>query len=205
MPTEVRLRSPPEIPFCSSALPIMVSAHWVNPNSVIMRLTRACKSASVFSRLSLNLAEKKSASRTVAVAWSESSWATKAMDCRTCIRVGSTVALFRRTSAWTCTLGGVLMFVLLPLVLARPLKTFNKLDLPDPEGPKMAVVCPAGTCPQTLSKMVLVVVFWEGSLLSLLGTFTVMLTFRHFNGRPCRGAKGLFFKAAPFSLGSPSS
>jgi hypothetical protein len=62
------------------------------------------------------LAEKRMASRGVAVICNESSWATKAICLRTWMLVGSTATLFRRTSVVT---------LMRPPVLARPAKMFS--------------------------------------------------------------------------------
>ena len=71
-PTLVRLRSPPEIPLIS-APPTIVSAHEVNPSSVIMRCVSLSRSCSVVSRGKRSLAEKRIASLGVAVTCKESS------------------------------------------------------------------------------------------------------------------------------------
>lgn len=88
-PTLARLRSPPDKPLINGP-PTIVSAHDDKPSSFNIRVVSKSNCDSVVERGNRNLAEKRIASRGVAVICKESSCATKAMDFRILILVGST-------------------------------------------------------------------------------------------------------------------
>ena len=88
-PTEVRLRSPPEMPLIR-APPINVSLQSMRPNSASIRSAMTSISSSDVNFGNLSFAENRIASRGVCVTSSESSCATKATFFRTSMSVGST-------------------------------------------------------------------------------------------------------------------
>mmetsp|Transcript_143551 Transcript_143551/g.459112 ORF Transcript_143551/g.459112 Transcript_143551/m.459112 type:complete len:221 (+) Transcript_143551:1756-2418(+) len=142
IPTEVRLRSPPEMPL-SKALPAMVSAHLLRPKVSSMPFTNSSRSATVPGRLMY--AENSMHSRTVSVAIKRSSCITYAMLDLKSFR------LMIPPATETSPLSG--MGPPEPEWRCRPPRMFRSVDLPLPEGPSTAVRCPGSMTPVMFFKI----------------------------------------------------
>ena len=141
IPIDVRFLYPPDTPLMK-LLPILTSAHLVNPNSDISSSTRY--NFWNYVKLSLKFAAKWKHYRGVNIASNESS----------CI----TYPIWFEYGSTDCISDPLILydpynFKLLDINL--PAKKFRKVVLPDPEGPKMAVNDSAGIHPFCGCKIVL--------------------------------------------------